>query len=114
MLVVLFDLAAHVQQEGAIGGVDHLRTAHAFDRRDDLRPVLAIGSIDDDVAQALRPIDLDQVDRADHSACLADRPRERPQRAMDVVDLHANREAVLRARRGAHRSGCSFMGGRAC
>src|SRR2546422_678720 len=67
-----------------------------------------------DAAQAVLPAPLDRLARPDDPACLADRARELPQRAMGIVDLHANRKSVLCARRGAHRSGSSFVGGRAC
>ena len=92
MLVVLFDLAADVQQERAIGGVDHLDALHRFDRRDDPLPVLLARCVDDDVAQAVVAVHLDQVDRADHPAGLRDRARQLPERPERVVDPNADGE----------------------
>ncbi len=43
-----------------------------------LLPVLLAGGVDGDVAQRVAAVDLDQVDRADHPAGVADRARHRP------------------------------------
>ena len=75
MLVGLFDLAADVQQEGAVGRVDHLGAVDRADRREDALPVVAAGGVDDDVAHAVAGVDLDEVHRADDPAGLADRAR---------------------------------------
>ena len=75
MLVGLLDLAADVQQEGAVGGVDHLGALDRVDRLQDLLPVVAPGGVDDHVAQAVAAVDLDQVHRADDPSGLADGAR---------------------------------------
>ncbi len=114
MLVVLFDLAADVQQEGAVGGVEDLCAIERVDRRDDLLPVVSAGGIHHDVSQALTPVDLHQVHGADHPAGLADRARDRPQEhALRVIELHADCQAVLRAWRCAHGRLSSVVGGTA-
>ena len=102
MLVVLFDLAADVQQEGAVGRVDDLSAVGRLDRRDDAVPVLAVGGVDDDVAQAVAAVDLDEVDRSDHRTGVADRRGHQSKDALCVVELDADGEAILRARCGAH------------
>jgi len=53
VLVVLFDLAAHVQQEGAVGRIDHLGAVQRVDRGDDPPPVVAVGGVHHDVAQTV-------------------------------------------------------------
>jgi hypothetical protein len=111
---VLFDLAPHVQQERAVGGVDHLHAVEPLDRVDDPLPVLLAGGVNDDVAQALAAVDLDQVNRADEAPGLADRRREHPEHAGRVVDLDAHRETVLGAGRAAHSEEVLGSGGRAC
>ena len=113
MLVVLFDLAAHVQQEGAVGGVDHLRSGDRFDRGDDLVPVLLTRSVDDDVAHAVALVHLDQIDRADDAAGLRDRGGQQAERAVRVVEPDADSQAVLRDGCGAH-CGCSSVDGAGC
>ena len=102
VLVALFDLAADVQQERSVGGVDHLGAGERVDRRDDLLPVVSAGGVHNDVAQAVAAVDLHQVDGADDAAGLADRAGQQPEHALRVVDLDADREAVLRAWGGAH------------
>ena len=114
MLVALFDLAADVQQERAVGRVDHVDATHRLDRRDDLRPVGLARGVHNHVTQAVVPVDLDEVDRADHPAGLGDRARQLPERAVRVVDPDANGESELCARRGAHETGLLGSWGQAC
>ncbi len=102
MLVVLFDLAAHVQQERAVGRVDQLDALERLDRRDDPLPVLLVRGVDDDVAHAVAAVHLDQVERANHPAGVGDRSRQLGQRGVRVVEPDANGESELRARCGAH------------
>ena len=102
VLVVLLDLAAHVQQERAVGRVDHLRAVDRFDRGDDLLPVVAAGGVHDDVAQAVLAVGLDEVDGADHAAGVADRSGDLPEDAGSVAELDADGQAILRAWGGAH------------
>ena len=64
--------------------------------------MLSPGGVHHDVAQAVPAVHLDQVDRADHAAGLADRARDRTEDALRVLELHADGEAVLRAWSGAH------------
>ncbi len=112
MLVGLFDLAADVEQECAIGNVDHLGPFDGVDRRDDLVPVLPPGGVDDDVTKALTGVGLDDVNGHHDAAGLADRARRAAEDALVVVELHADRQAVLRAWGCAHFSGSSVVGGR--
>ena len=85
-----------------------------FDRVDDLLPVVAAGGVDDDVAQARLAVDLDEVDGAHDAAGVADRAGDLPEHAGSVVELDADREAILGARRGAHGNTCSpVVGGSA-
>ena len=63
---------------------------------------------------AVAAVDLDQVDRADHPAGLADRAGQLPEHARRVVELDADRETVLRAWGGAHGGGSSVVGGTGC
>ena len=51
------------------------------DRGDDPLPVLFPGGVDDDVAQALACVDLDQVHGADHPSGVADRAGQTAERA---------------------------------
>ena len=111
---MLFDLAPDVQQEGAVGRVDHLRARERVDHRQDAVPVRAPGGVDDDVAHALAAVDLDEVDGADHAPGLADRGGEVAEHALSVRDLHADRQAVLRARCGAHVAVSRFLEGHGC
>ena len=78
MLVVLLDLAAHVQQESAVGGVDHLAPRELVDRREDRSQCSLPGGVDHDVAHAVPGVDLDEVHGADHPARVADRARHPP------------------------------------
>ena len=64
--------------------------------------MLAPGGVDDDVAHAVAAVDLNQVDCADDPAGLADRAGDVPEDALGIVELDADREAVLGAWRGAH------------
>ena len=80
LLVVLLDLAADVQQEGAVGGVDDAHAVDGVDRGRDRLPLLGVGGVDGDVAQQLVLGDLDEVDRADDAARPC-RSRSRPGRA---------------------------------
>ncbi len=102
VLVVLFDLAAHVQHEGAVGGVHDLHALQRLDRREDATPVFAVGCIDHDVAHAAGGVGLHEVHGADHSAGLADRGRHLADDAGCVVHADADRQAVLRAGGDAH------------
>src|SRR6185437_6954198 len=65
VLVGLLDLAPHVQQERAVGRVDHVRARHPRDRRQDPIPVVLAGGVHDDVAQRSGGVALEHVDRAD-------------------------------------------------
>ncbi len=106
MLVVLFNLAAHVQLESAVGGVDYLDAGERLDRSDDLTPVFAVGCVYDDVAHAARRVDLDRVDRAHRAAGFADRARDRAeQRPVGVVELDPDGESVLGAGGDVHGQG---------
>src|SRR6202050_4205642 len=102
MPVVLLDLAAHVQQEGTVRGVDDLGADERADRREDLLPVGPAGGVDHDVAQAVVAVGLDQVDRADDAARLSDRGGEQPEDALGVIELDADRKAILGAWCCAH------------
>ncbi len=73
VLVGLFDLAADVQQEGAVGGVDHLGALDRVDRGEDLLPVVLAGGVDDDVAQ--------RCGRRRSRPRRPRRPRRRPRRS---------------------------------
>ena len=84
VLVVLFDLAAHVQQEGAVGRVDHLHAGDRLDRLEDPAPVFAVGRVHHDVSDAGARVGLDQIDSRHHAAGLADRARDLPHRAGGV------------------------------
>ena len=86
-----------MQQERAIDRVDHARALHRLDRGEDLLPVLLAGGVDDDVAHAVIGVDLDGVHRHDDPLGLSDRAGQLRERARGVVDLDANRQAVLGA-----------------
>ena len=53
LLVALLDLAADVQQERAVGGVDDAHAVDGVDRGGDRVPLLLVGGVDRDVAQQL-------------------------------------------------------------
>ncbi len=115
VLVGLFDLAADVQQEGAVGRIDHLGTPEGADGGEDEVPVLA---------PRRRPLPR-------RAGCCRRRPRRRRPRRRSppaspmalvtrpsspglLVELDANRQAVLRARCGAHWPSSSVVGGTGC
>ena len=91
VLVVLFDLAAHVQQEGAVCRVDHLGVLQRLDGGRYPAPVLAARGIHDDVTHAVLAVDLHQVDGADDAACLGDRGGDEAEHAGRVVQPDPDR-----------------------
>ena len=60
------------------------------------------------------PVDLDEVDGADRAAGLADRARDLAEHPGQVVDLDAQREAVLGAGCGGHRGARSYASNTVC
>jgi hypothetical protein len=105
VLVALLDLAAEVQQERAIGRVDHFRALDGADRGGDGFPVRLAGGVDGDVAKRVRIVDRDQVDRADRAAGLADRAGDAAEHAGTMGDADPEDEGVLRGGVGGHRVG---------
>ena len=107
MLVALLDLAADVHQERAVGGVDHLRAGDLADGVGDRAYVVLPGCVDGHVAQRVRVIDRDEVDRADRPAGLTDRGRDPAEHPRPVVDPNTQDERELGGRGQRHRPlGC--------
>ncbi len=95
-----------MQQERAVGGVEHARARDPVHGVGQPRPVGRVAGLDGDVADRVRALDLHEVDRADRPARLTDRARDLSEHPRQVVDLHAQREAVLSARGRRHGGGC--------
>ena len=95
-----------MQQERAVGGVEHPRAldrVHAAVSRGQSDASLVSTVMSRIVCQRLDP---HEVDRADRPARLADRARDLSEHPRQVVDLHAQREAVLSARGTGIRAAC--------
>ena len=107
--VALLDLAAQVQQQRAVGGVDHLDIVQRLHRGDDAADVLVPRGIDGDVAQGVDAVDLHQVHGADGPARLADRRGDLAQHPRPVHDLQSQGDRVLGAG-GGHGEGNTTRG----
>jgi hypothetical protein len=94
-LVAQLDLAADVQAQRAVGVVDHHGAVDGADGVEDPVPVLQAGRVDRDVAQRVRVLDRQKVDRPDGAAGVADRGRHAAEHARPVGDLDPDRERVL-------------------
>ena len=99
-LVVHLDLAADVQAEGPVDGLDDLHALDGPDRGED--PVLGLAArrVEGDVAHDDVGPDLHDVDGLDQSARLPDRHRDVAEHPQPVGDLDADGEGVLRGRGG--------------
>jgi hypothetical protein len=102
VLVAQLDLAADVDQQRPVGGVDHVRAVDALDRAQDLIPVALVTGRDRDVAQHRAVLEGHEVDRSDRPAGASDRRRHPPQHPGPVGDLHADGEAELSRGRDGH------------
>jgi hypothetical protein len=91
---VLLDLAADVHLEGAVGCVDYARTLDGSDRVNDRGPVFGVTRANGDVADQVL-VGLNELDRTDRSAHIADRAGNAPEHSGDVFDLDSDRQAVL-------------------
>jgi hypothetical protein len=89
VLVALLDLAADVQQERAVGAVEHLGALDGVHRRGHLAQVLLARRVDRDVAQRVAVVEVDEVDRADRAPRRADRRGDVAQHPRAVRDAHA-------------------------
>src|SRR6266508_939415 len=101
-LVLGFDLAAEVQQKCEVRDVDDLDSGQSPDVIDDLLAVLDRSGVDRDVAYDMGSGGLDDVDRADVAAGATDRRDDLADHPHLVVNAHAHRDAVRRARRPSH------------
>ena len=66
------------------------------------RPVVGVGGLDGDVADRVIARDLYEVDGADRAAGVADRAGDLPEHPGAVIDLDAQRQAVLSTRCWRH------------
>ena len=79
-----------MQQERAVGDVQHLDAVDVLDRANDLVEVVRVGAHHGDVAHLRQALDAHEVDRAERGAGLADRRREARERAGTVVEANAD------------------------
>ena len=91
---MLLDLAANMHLEGAVGCVDHARALDRSDRVNDRGPVFGVSRVNGDVADQVL-VGLNELDRANRSAHIADRAGNAPEHSGDVFDLDSDRQAVL-------------------
>ena len=98
VLVALLDLAADVHQERPVGGVDDLGPVDAVHRAHDVVAVRLAAGVDRDVAHRVAVGELDEVDRADLRAGLADRAGDPAEHAGPVGQAHPQDQRVLRLR----------------
>ena len=91
-------LPPDVEHERAVGGVEHARAVDRVDGVGEPRPVRGVGGLDRDVADRVRALDLDEVDRADRAAGRADGAGHLAEHPGPMVDLDPEVEAVLGAR----------------
>ena len=89
------DLAARMQHERPIGGVEHAGADDPVDGAREAGPVVSGGGLDGDVADGVRPLYRHEIDRADGAARLADRRGDLSEHSRQVVDLDPHRQAVL-------------------
>ena len=87
------DLAAEVEEERAVGDVDHLDAGHLVDGRGDRVHVLRVVGEHGDVADLRAALDPHEVDRAEQAARVADRLGEPGKRAGLVLQADAKRRA---------------------
>jgi len=88
-----------VHEEGAVGDVHDLHAADPADALDDLLAVPFIASLEGQVTGDRRLANLDEVDRADVAAGLADGRGDLSEHTGPVGDLEPDRQAVARAGR---------------
>ncbi len=91
-----------MRQESAVGGVEHARALDPVHGVGEPWPIIGGAGRDGDVADGVIVVDLDEVDRTDRAAGGADRARNLAQHSGALVDLDAQREAVLGAGGGGH------------
>ena len=84
------DLAAEVGEERPVGDVHDLHSVHRMNSFDDRVEVLLVVGEHGDVADLRRPLDADEVDRAEEAAGLADGGCEPGEGAGVVLDAHAD------------------------
>ena len=81
-----FDLAAQVHEEGPVGQVDDADAREVAEAVDDLLAVGTVARVDRDVAQDAVARGLDEVDRADVAAGVADGHRDSTEHAGAIGD----------------------------
>jgi hypothetical protein len=97
------ELAAEVEQEGAVGDVLDLDPVEGAHRLDDAGEVRFIVGEHGDVADLLAALDPDEVDRAEQAAGFGDRRRKPGERSRPVLQVDAERRAERRRQvRDAH------------
>jgi hypothetical protein len=82
-----------VREEDAVRDMDHVHALHRADGGDDRVEVLLVVGEDVDVADLRRPLDANEIDRAEQAAGLADRGGQAGEGAGVVLDADADRGA---------------------
>src|SRR5690242_504950 len=98
-------------EEGAVGDVDDLDTAHAADGVNDGVEMRLVVGENGDVTDLRVALDTDEVDRVQKAARLADRGREPRKGAGMVLDPDADRSAERCGRVHTATVGSSIAGG---
>src|SRR4029079_11220493 len=105
------DLAAQMHEEGTVGDVQDLDARDPAHRGGDLLHVPGVACEHGDVADLGSTLDLDQVDRAEETARVADRLGQPPERSGAVLQADAQRGAERRGRVDVGHAGAPISAG---